>query len=261
MSDVAGVGETAALAGNKQSKDEIWLASAHQPGSKVSVDASGLTLTLIDGRPVLSEIATSRRLRLIAKRAFDLAFSAAALIVLSPLLLCLAVLVRLTSPGPAILRQLRDGKDGKPFSVFKFRTMYADKGDPTGVEQTVVDDPRVTPLGRFIRRSNLDELPQLINVLRGDMSIVGPRPHAIGMRAAGIRYDELVDYYPCRFAMRPGITGWAQAHGLRGPSDDPVLARRRIEHDIAYIQNYSLMLDAMAFWLTVRSELGGGSGM
>ena len=261
MSVAAGAGETAALAGNKQEHSSVRAFREGHSGSTEIVGASGLKLTLVDGRPVLPEMTTSRKIRLAAKRGLDIVFSIAALVVLSPLLIGLAATIRLTSPGPAILRQKRCGKDDKPFFVFKFRTMYADKGDPTGVAHTVVDDPRITPVGRFIRRSNLDELPQLVNVLLGEMSIIGPRPHAIGMLAAGVRYDELITYYHSRLAMRPGITGWAQAHGLRGPADDPVLARRRIEHDLAYIQEFSLWLDAKTFCLTAVHEFRSGSGI
>jgi lipopolysaccharide/colanic/teichoic acid biosynthesis glycosyltransferase len=138
--------------------------------------------------------------------------------------------------------------------------MRADLGDATGVQQTVKNDPRVTRLGAFLRSSNLDELPQLINVLKGDMSLVGPRCHAIGMKAAGVQYEELVPHYHQRHHMRPGITGLAQMRGLRGPTDTSAKSRARIACDLYYIENYSLMLDLKIAYGTVRNELLGGSG-
>jgi len=188
-------------------------------------------------------------------------FGALALLVLSPLLVGVALAVKLTSPGPVLFKQQRLGKDGKPFGIYKFRTMYQHLGDPTGIAHTTVDDERITPVGRFIRRNNLDELPQLINVLRREMSIVGPRPHAIGMRAADMPYEELVDFYFSRLQMLPGVTGWAQANGFRGPAADATLARSRIEHDIAYIQNFSIALDLRTIMLTIRHEIRGGRGI
>ncbi|HEY8593666.1 MAG TPA: sugar transferase [Devosiaceae bacterium] len=189
----------------------------------------------------------------------DIAAASITLMMFSPLLIVVALLIRVTSPGPALFRQPRHGLGGKRFEIFKFRTMYADKGDPTGVEQTMPDDPRITPIGRFIRRSSIDELPQLINVVIGDMSLVGPRPHAIGMRAGEKAYEDVVPYYSLRHAIRPGITGWAQVNGFRGLAHDPEIAQARIAHDMAYIQNMSLLLDLRIILKTIQHEFLSGN--
>jgi lipopolysaccharide/colanic/teichoic acid biosynthesis glycosyltransferase len=205
-------------------------------------------------------ITKSRLFQLWLKRAIDISGAVGALLILGPLLLLLALAVKLTSPGPVLFSQLREGWNGRTFRVLKFRTMHADLGDQSGIQQTVANDVRVTAIGRIMRKTNLDELPQLLNVLAGDMSLIGPRPHPLKMRAAGVAYSECVPYYAKRLAMRPGITGWAQCNGLRGPTDLPLPARARIDHDIAYIQNFSLWLDARIVWKTLRQELFGGTG-
>jgi lipopolysaccharide/colanic/teichoic acid biosynthesis glycosyltransferase len=203
----------------------------------------------------------SRLRQLCLKRAVDIVVSIAALFILGPLLLLVALSVKLSGPGPVLFSQPREGWNGRTIRVLKFRTMHADLGDQSGVQQTTANDARVTPIGRILRKTNLDELPQLINVLAGDMSLVGPRPHPLNMRAAGVAYSEHVPYYTKRLAMRPGITGWAQCHGLRGPTEAPLPAKARIDHDIAYIQNFSLWLDARIVWKTLLQELSGGTGV
>ncbi len=202
----------------------------------------------------------SLQLQLIAKRLVDIAGSVTALLVLAPLFLVLALLIRLDSPGPVFFRQTRWGRDGSKIRVYKFRSMRSDLGDPTGVAQTVRNDPRVTRIGATLRRTNLDELPQLINVLKGDMSLVGPRCHAVNMLAAGRLYEDLVPEYHARHAMRPGITGLAQMRGLRGPTDRADKARARIACDIYYVRNFSLWLDFKIIAGTIVSELRGGTG-
>lgn len=202
-----------------------------------------------------------RRARhLFTKRLFDIVASAAALVALAPILVLIALAIRAESRGSPIFSQLRWGKGGRKFRVFKFRSMRADLGDPTGVAQTVKGDSRVTSVGSFLRRTNLDELPQLINVLIGDMSLVGPRCHAIGMYAGGMLYEQLVPNYHERHAMRPGLTGLAQMRGLRGPTDRPSRARARIHSDLHYVEHFTIWLDLKIIFGTIISELRNGQG-
>lgn len=214
----------------------------------------------------LSKVASGRRSprpvrpQLAAKRSIDIAVSLIALIVLLPFLITVCALIRLDSPGPAIFTQLRWGMNNRKIRVYKFRSMRTDLCDHSGVAQTVKDDPRVTRIGAVLRRTNIDELPQLLNVLKGDMSLVGPRCHAIGMLAAGVPYETLVHRYHDRHAMRPGITGLAQMRGLRGPTDRPSKARARILSDLYYVKNFSLWLDLRILIGTVLAEIRGGNG-
>ncbi len=194
------------------------------------------------------------------KRAIDIAVSFTALLILLPLLLAVAAWIRLDSPGPALFTQVRWGKDCRKIRVYKFRSMRSDLGDATGVTQTVKNDPRITRIGALIRKTNIDELPQLLNVLKGDMSLVGPRCHAIGMLAAGVPYEELVPDYHRRHCVKPGMTGLAQMRGLRGPTDRTGKARARIACDLYYIENFSLLLDLKIMFGTVLAEMRGGEG-
>jgi lipopolysaccharide/colanic/teichoic acid biosynthesis glycosyltransferase len=200
------------------------------------------------------------RSQLAVKRGLDIAVSLTALITLLPLMLVVALLIRLDSPGPALFTQVRWGKDRRRINVYKFRSMRTDLGDATGVAQTVRDDPRITRIGAVIRKTNIDELPQLLNVLKGDMSLVGPRCHAIGMLAAGIPYEELVPAYHRRHLVKPGMTGLAQMRGLRGPTDRSGKARARIACDLHYIDNFSLLLDLRIIFGTILAEIRGGKG-
>lgn len=204
--------------------------------------------------------AASLRLQLAAKRAIDIGGSLAALILLLPVMLAVALAIRLDSDGPVLFTQTRWGKDSRSFRVYKFRSMRTALGDEKGIAQTVRNDPRVTRVGALIRKANIDELPQLLNVLKGDMSLVGPRCHAIGMLAAGIRYEDLVPDYHRRHAMRPGMTGLAQMRGLRGPTDRPGKARARIACDLHYIDNFSIFLDLRIMFGTLLAEFRGGEG-
>lgn len=179
----------------------------------------------------------------LAKRAMDLLGSAILLTMLAPLLLLLAALIRLETPGPVLFRQWRFGLGSKPFVCFKFRSMSNELGDPTGAARTQRHDPRVTRIGRFLRRSSLDELPQLINVLRGEMSLVGPRPHPMHMRVDGSYYFDAVPDYRLRHRMKPGITGWAQVNGSRGEVATLEQARNRVALDIEYVRSWSLAAD------------------
>lgn len=229
------------------------------PGQYRRADQSGLTYLWLDDAPLLPPSSNWREAQMAAKRVTDLILASLALIGLSPLLLLLAVLIKIHSPGPVLFRQRRVGLHGRPFVIYKFRSMSADRCDASGISQAKSGDPRITPIGDFLRRTNLDELPQLVNVLIGDMSLVGPRPHVSGMLAGGMTYDELVPYYSARLAVKPGLTGWAQANGLRGVTDDPARAIARIDHDIAYIQNYSWLLDVRCIARTIRREYLAGS--
>ncbi len=203
---------------------------------------------------------SSLRIQLVAKRAIDIGVSLTALVLLLPAMLAVALAIRLDSRGPVLFTQMRWGKDRRRFRVYKFRSMRTDLGDERGIAQTVRNDPRITRVGALIRKANIDELPQLLNVLRGDMSLVGPRCHAIDMLAAGIPYEVLVSDYHRRHSMRPGMTGLAQMRGLRGPTDRPGKARARIACDLHYIDNFSIWFDLRIMFGTLLAELRGGEG-
>jgi len=208
-----------------------------------------------------SHVESSRVLQLAIKRSMDIAGALVALVILGPLMLAIACAVRATSPGPILFRQPREGLNGRRFVIYKFRSMRVDAGDVEGTRQARAGDDRLTPIGAFIRAKSLDELPQLLNVLKGDMSLVGPRPHVPEMLAAGQLYRQLVPNYDDRLGMRPGITGWAQAHGLRGPTDDAATATARVQYDIAYIRDFSLLMDIKIILMTLRTEFLSGSGV
>jgi Undecaprenyl-phosphate glucose phosphotransferase len=178
------------------------------------------------------------------KRAIDIAISSVALLCFAVPVGIVALLVRMTSRGPVFYRQDRTGLDGKSFSIIKFRSMFDDAERDTGPVWTVPGDPRVTPLGRFLRRSNLDELPQLWNVLRGDMSIVGPRPERPHFVE---QFKHRIPQYMLRHKVKAGLTGWAQVNGWRG--NTPL--EKRIEYDLYYIENWSVRLDLKIMWLTL----------
>jgi Undecaprenyl-phosphate glucose phosphotransferase len=182
---------------------------------------------------------TSWELR--SKRALDLLLAGAALFVLSPLFLAIAIAVRLDAPGPVLFQQRRRGFNGQMFAIYKFRSMSVLENGTT-IRQATRDDPRVTRVGRWLRRSSLDELPQLINVLRGDMSLVGPRPHAV---AHDDQYTRLIANYAFRHHVKPGITGWAQVNGFRGETPTVETMQRRIDHDLWYIANWSFWGDLL----------------
>jgi putative colanic acid biosynthesis UDP-glucose lipid carrier transferase len=177
----------------------------------------------------------------LAKRCCDIAISAAAIVVVSPVMLAVAAAIKVTSPGPVIFKQRRYGLDGKEIIVYKFRSMSVTEDGQSSYTQVTRNDARVTPVGAFIRSTSLDELPQLFNVLEGSMSMVGPRPHAI---AVNEQYRRLIPGYMIRHKVKPGITGWAQVNGFRG-GDDIGAMRQRIEFDLEYLQHWSLTLDLM----------------
>jgi exopolysaccharide biosynthesis polyprenyl glycosylphosphotransferase len=197
---------------------------------------------------------------LAAKRLVDILGAAVGLVALAPLLIGIAIAIKLTSPGPVFFRQKRYGYHNRRFSIFKFRTMHTHLGDARGTNQTTSNDPRVTRLGRILRKTSLDELPQLINVLKGDMSLVGPRPHVPGMLAGGMLYEQLLPYYFQRHHMRPGITGLAQVNGYRGSTTVPLSAIERLEYDLQYIQRWSLWFDIRIIIRTIVQECFSSSG-
>lgn len=181
------------------------------------------------------------------KQAFDFVLAAAILVMISPLLVAIAIAVKTTSPGPVLFRQYRYGLDGERILVYKFRSMSVCENGDT-ITQAKVGDSRVTPLGAFLRRTSLDELPQFINVLQGRMSIVGPRPHAV---AHNETYRKLIKGYMIRHKVRPGITGWAQVNGCRGETETLDKMKRRIDFDLEYLRNWSFLLDLRIILRTV----------
>ncbi|MCB1510062.1 MAG: exopolysaccharide biosynthesis polyprenyl glycosylphosphotransferase [Hyphomicrobiaceae bacterium] len=180
---------------------------------------------------------------MVAKWAFDKIIASLALIALAPLMIGTAIAVRLESRGPVFFRQKRYGFNNEEIEVLKFRSMYTDKCDVRADKLVTKDDPRVTRVGRIIRKTSIDELPQLFNVLRGELSLVGPRPHALHAKAADTLYDQAVEGYFARHRVKPGITGWAQINGWRGETDTAEKLQKRVEHDLYYIENWSLLLD------------------
>jgi Undecaprenyl-phosphate glucose phosphotransferase len=187
----------------------------------------------------------------LTKRAVDVAIAGTVLLFLLPPVAIVALAIKFDSPGPVIFRQKRFGFNNSVIEVFKFRTMYAELSDPTGARRTIRGDSRVTRLGALLRRSSIDELPQLFNVLRGDMSIVGPRAHPIAMLAGEELYHTAVAEYIARHRVRPGLTGWAQVNGLRGEIDSMEKARRRVDYDLFYIENWSIWFDIRILIRTV----------
>lgn len=180
------------------------------------------------------------------KRCIDLSIGLMILFFIAPILLVIALTIKLDSTGPVLFRQCRSGYLGKPFRIFKFRTMTVQE-DGTRVVQARPDDERFTRVGRWLRRTSLDELPQLINVLSGEMSLIGPRPHAL---VHDEQYSQIIEYYSMRQFVKPGITGWAQIHGLRGPTPTIDLMYRRVEYDLWYATNCSLVLDLVILFRT-----------
>ena len=206
-----------------------------------------------DGSPPILSVLRKPQSELdwLVKRSFDFVTSLGLLIALSPLLALTALAIRMDSPGPILFRQPRLGLNNKEFNVLKFRSMYVEQADLEAREQTKRNDSRVTRVGAWLRRLSIDELPQLFNVLAGDMSLVGPRPHALGMQVKDRLCDEIVHEYAVRHRMRPGITGWAQVRGLRGAVDEPELLEARVNHDIYYIDNWSFFFDLRILVMTV----------
>ena len=187
------------------------------------------------------------------KRVIDLLGASAGLVLLMPLLLATAILIKLDSPGPILFQQKRCGFNGRIFNIYKFRTMSVLEDGPS-ICQAAKNDFRITRVGKWLRRTSIDELPQLLNVLTGTMSLVGPRPHAV---AHDTQFDKVVRNYAFRHNVKPGLTGWAQVHGQRGPTPAVADIQRRVQFDLWYIDNWSLQLDFMIIVRTFGELMRG----
>lgn len=208
----------------------------------------------------LSGAATDGR-RAVAKRVQDLVVGGLGLLVAAPVMLLTALAIRLDSPGPVFFRQRRHGFNNEEILVWKFRSMRHEAADAKAARQVTADDERVTRVGKVIRRTSLDELPQLFNVLKGEMSMVGPRPHAIGMRSGDVESAKLVAHYAHRHRMKPGLTGWAAINGSRGPVDTAQLVQERVALDVEYIERQSFWLDLYIISMTIPCLLGDRSAV
>ena len=257
--------------------DQVLISGGHFTPSRLEQIVEGLSEVCVDVSLIPSqaiELAPNYRVNLLGtvpvltlwqrpfrdmdqliKRAEDVVLSLLALILLSPILLVAALLVRFTSSGPVLFVQPRVGFNNETIKVFKFRTMYANATDVGARKTTTKDDPRVTPVGRYLRRFSIDELPQLLNVLQGSMSLVGPRPHGTEMMVGDRFYHEAVRGYAGRHRVRPGITGYAQVKGLRGEVRTIERAKRRVELDTHYVDNWSFWLDMWILFATGRAVL------
>lgn len=218
----------------------------HNKGVRIAKKWDGLPLVTLYRKPMLSH-------QTAVKRVFDIVISATLIVLLSPLFLVLALIIKLTSQGPAFFVQQRGGFGGDRVNVIKFRSMKTLDDGTQKIKQAQKNDPRITPIGKFIRKSNLDELPQLFNVLKGDMSLIGPRPHAL---SHDNEYSNLINSYAARHRMKPGISGWAQVNGLRGETDTIDKMEARIAYDLYYIENWSLALDIKILLATPFTFLG-----
>jgi Undecaprenyl-phosphate glucose phosphotransferase len=192
----------------------------------------------------------------VMKWLFDKIIGGVALVLLSPLMLATAIAIKLDSKGPVFFKQRRHGFNNDEIEVYKFRSLYTEMTDHTVQKSVTKDDPRVTRVGRFIRKTSIDELPQLFNVVvKGNLSLVGPRPHAVNQKVENRQFDEAVDGYFARHRVKPGITGWAQINGWRGELTDSDKIKGRVEHDLYYIENWSLLFDLEILLKTPRSLL------
>ncbi len=230
---------------------DVWLLS-----DPIAVPLAKPALDFIGSHPFLTVAEKPlKNWDLITKRVLDIAMSGSLLLLLAPLFALVALAIKLDSRGPVFFRQKRFGFGGRSIEVLKFRSMRTDLQDATGAQRTVQGDPRVTGVGRFIRKTSIDELPQLINVLRGDMSMVGPRAHPIAMKVGDEYYHQAVRRYAARHRVQPGITGWAQVNGSRGEISTMQQALRRVELDLYYIEHWSLIFDLKILIKTVTTVL------
>jgi Undecaprenyl-phosphate glucose phosphotransferase len=223
---------------------------AHEAGLQDNDAFSRLPVRLIERRPL------SRR-DVLLKAVQDRVLAAGILLAISPLLLLIAAMIKLDSPGPVIFRQKRYGLNNKLIEIYKFRTLHVQEADTNAETLVTRNDSRVTRVGAFLRRTSLDELPQFINVLQGQMSVVGPRPHALAAKAGVLQYDEIIRDYAARHRVKPGITGWAQINGWRGETSTHEQIEQRVAHDFYYIDNWSLLLDLKIVLRTITGGFGG----
>lgn len=187
---------------------------------------------------------------MVAKRIFDVVFATLAIVVLFPVMIAAAIAIKLDSRGPVLFRQKRYGFNNEIIEILKFRSMHTEMADPEAKKVVTRGDPRVTRVGRFIRKTSIDELPQLFNVLSGSLSLVGPRPHAVNAHTNDKTWDDVVDGYFARHKVKPGVTGWAQINGWRGEVDTPEKIQHRVECDVYYIENWSILFDLKILFLT-----------
>lgn len=229
---------------------EVWstFLKGHDVGGEIVLDRSllhgAVAIGQFDGHETLVvSLGPLNFFNRLQKRLFDLIAASAAMIALAPLFAIIAVAIKLDSPGPVFFRQLRVGQGNRQFRIFKFRSMRSEKSDVSGSQSTSREDHRITRVGRLIRRTSIDELPQLINVLKGEMSMVGPRPHALGSRAGNRLFWQASEAYWMRHALKPGLTGLAQIRGYRGATDTEDDLQMRVRCDLEYLSNWSLWTD------------------
>ena len=226
------------------------------PTPVINYIGEGLPVTMLADRPI-------RKWDAVIKKVEDLVLGGLITLMLLPLLAIVVLLIRLDSPGPILFKQRRHASNNSEFFIYKFRTMRWEpdsaKAAAGVIQQTLRDDPRITKLGNILRKTSIDELPQLFNVLQGDMSLVGPRPHAVNMRTEEQLGHEIVDTYSHRHRVKPGITGWSQVNGSRGATDTVEQLRRRVELDLYYVENWSLWLDIKILVMTGLTVLRGNN--
>lgn len=226
------------------------------PTQVINYIGEGLPVTMLADRPI-------RKWDAVIKKVEDLILGGLITLMLLPLLAIVVLLIRLDSPGPILFKQRRHAWNNSEFFIYKFRTMRWEpdsaKAAAGVIQQTLRDDPRITKLGNILRKTSIDELPQLFNVLQGDMSLVGPRPHAVNMRTEEQLGHEIVDTYSHRHRVKPGITGWSQVNGSRGATDTVEQLRRRVELDLYYVENWSLWLDIKILVMTGLTVVRGNN--
>jgi polysaccharide biosynthesis protein PslA len=255
---IGGLDEVLALA-RRGELDQVLFCVPDMPPARLNEILDQLSTVSVGHIPVLTLWQRPfRDINQFIKRGEDLLIAGTALVILSPVVLLTALLVRLSSPGPLFFVQPRIGFNNEVIRVFKFRTMYTDRSDLRAEQTTTANDPRVTPIGRWLRKLSLDELPQLFNVVRGDMSLVGPRPHATHMKVGDRYYQDTVRGYAGRHRVKPGITGLAQVKGVRGEIRTIERAKLRVELDTQYIDNWSVWLDLWILLATVRAVIWDG---